>query len=360
MNNKARFLYWLFFAPVAFLLLTSCKNDAAESTIDPENLQVDITISEDGSGIIDVIATANNTTNYTFYSNNSIGDSITNTTGVFTYTYAITGVYTLQIRAYGSSGRYLKQEFEINIEVDGGNMNLVWQDEFNGSALNTSDWSYDNGDGCPNLCGWGNNELEYYKEENVEVANGYLTLEARDESFGGRNYTSGKIKTLGKKEFKYGRIDIRAILPKGQGIWPALWMLGTNISTVGWPACGEIDIIELIGGGSGRDNKTYGTIHWDSNGYASYGGNYTLSSGIFNDEFHVFTIIWTSESITWFVDDVQFHIVDITPSGMSEFHENMYLIFNVAVGGNWPGSPDATTVFPQQMVVDYIRVFQDK
>jgi beta-glucanase (GH16 family) len=163
---------------------------------------------------------------------------------------------------------------------------------------------------------------------------------------------------MGKKEFKYGRVDIRAALPKGQGIWPALWMLGSNFSDVGWPMCGEIDIMELVGG-DGKDNIVHGTTHWDNNGsYANYGGSYRLPTGIFNDEFHVFTIIWDESKIAWLVDDKQYHSIDISPAALSEFRQEFFFIFNVAVGGNWPGSPDGTTEFPQRMIVDYVRVFQ--
>ena len=235
---------------------------------------------------------------------------------------------------------------------------LVWNDEFNDTGINSNHWVFETGDGCPNLCGWGNNELEYYRTQNAWVGEEVLTLEARKENFGGRNYTSARLKTQGKKSFKYGRIDIRALLPKGQGIWPALWMLGNDISNIGWPKCGEIDIMEMVGG-QGKDNQVHGTLHWDNgSGHASYGQSYTLPSGIFAGAYRVFTLIWTETSMKWYVDDQIFNTVDITDPSMSEFHQPFFFILNVAVGGNWPGSPDATTVFPQQMKVDYIRVFQ--
>jgi beta-glucanase (GH16 family) len=136
-------------------------------------------------------------------------------------------------------------------------------------------------------------------------------------------------------------------------------MLGDNISSASWPGCGEIDIMELIGGGAYNDRTVYGTIHWDNNGHASYGGNNSLSSGtVFAEEFHVFSIIWTPSSIKWLRDDIQYHEADIAPTDLSEFHQNFFFIFNVAVGGTWPGDPDSSTLFPQIMAVDYIRVFQ--
>ncbi|MDF1549702.1 MAG: family 16 glycosylhydrolase [Bacteroidales bacterium] len=229
---------------------------------------------------------------------------------------------------------------------------LVWSDEFNETSLNTGDWNYETGNH-----GWGNNELQNYVSgtKNAFISNGKLVIEARQESSGGSSYSSARLTTQGKQSFKYGRIDIRARLPKGQGIWPALWALGESISTVSWPACGEIDIMELIGN---EPAKLYGTAHWDNNGHASYGGNTTLSSGVFADKSHVFSIVWNDQAITWYLDDVQYCVIDITPVTLSEFHDPYFFIFNIAVGGNWPGAPDATTVFPQRMVVDYIRVFQ--
>jgi beta-glucanase (GH16 family) len=232
---------------------------------------------------------------------------------------------------------------------------LVWSDEFDGISLNLSNWTYEIGTGSN---GWGNNELQYYQEANTKLEEGYLIISAIKESKSGSSYTSSRIITKGKKSFKYGRVDIRAVLPEGQGIWPALWMLGENIGTVGWPKCGEIDIMEMIGG-AGRENTTHGTVHWDNAGsYAMYGGDTTLVSGTFNDEFHVFSIVWNQNEIRWYVDGEEFHVIDITPAGLSEFHENFFFIFNVAVGGNWPGSPDISTEFPQDLIVDYIRVFQ--
>ena len=166
------------------------------------------------------------------------------------------------------------------------------------------------------------------------------------------------LKTQGLKSWKYGRIDVRAAIPFGKGIWPAIWMLGNNITSVSWPACGEIDIMELIGGEGLNDRTVHGTAHWEENGHAQFGDSYSLNSGKFADEFHVFSIIWDANSIKWLVDDVQFNQLTINPAQMNELQQNFFLILNIAVGGNWPGSPDATTVFPQRMYVDYIRVFQ--
>ncbi len=233
------------------------------------------------------------------------------------------------------------------------NMTLIWQDEFSGPTPDPNYWTFEIGTGSN---GWGNNESQYYRAENTSIVDGNLVIEARKELFGGRLYTSSRMITKGKFEFQYGRVDIRAALPFGKGIWPALWMLGSNISTVGWPACGEIDIMELIGH---QPSILYGTAHWSHAGqHASFGGNTKLSTGTFNDAFHVFSLVWTPTQLQWLLNNQVYHVLDITPAELSEFHQDYFFIFNVAVGGNWPGYPNATTVFPQHMIVDYIRVFQ--
>jgi beta-glucanase (GH16 family) len=238
--------------------------------------------------------------------------------------------------------------------------NLVWADEFNGDALNLDDWTYEIGDGCPNNCGWGNNELEYYREDNTSIVDGHLVITAKQQSFGDRDYTSSRLVTKGKQQFKFGRIDIRAALPKGQGIWPALWMLGSNIDAVGWPACGEIDIMELTGD---LPNRILGTIHYGANTsqhQSNSGTKYLDGQATFQDEFHVFSINWENNIIEFLLDGEVYHT--ITPATLNgapyPFNKNQFFIFNVAVGGNWPGSPDASTSFPQHMIVDYVRVFQ--
>ena len=236
-------------------------------------------------------------------------------------------------------------------------MELVWSDEFSGSSLNTDDWTYEIGRGNN---GWGNNELQYYQEENTTLENGNLVIEAREQSFGGAEYTSSRIITQHKQNFRFGRIDMRAVLPEGRGLWPALWMLGSRITAVGWPACGEIDIMELIGS---RPGRVLGTAHYGSNfaNRAFRGDNINLPSGdTFSEEFHVFSLIWEENKMEWYVDDELYFEFDNGDVGAQPypFNDSFFFIFNVAVGGNLPGSPDATTVFPQRMIVDYVRVFQ--
>lgn len=238
--------------------------------------------------------------------------------------------------------------------------NLVWQDEFNGEQLNTTDWSYEIGDGCPGNCGWGNNELEYYREENTSIVNGHLVITAKRQNFGSHEYTSSRLVTKGKQQFKFGRIDIRAALPEGKGIWPALWMLGSNIDAVGWPASGEIDIMELTGD---VPNRVVGTVHYGAN-FAQHQFNsvskFADSGDSYQEKFHVFSINWEDNLIEFMVDGEVYHTV--TPDDLNgqpyPFNKHFFFIFNIAVGGNWPGNPDSSTKFPQYMIVDYIRVFQ--
>jgi beta-glucanase (GH16 family) len=237
---------------------------------------------------------------------------------------------------------------------------LAWSDEFNGDALNTASWAHQNGDGCPNLCGWGNNELEYYTErpDNLYFQDGKMIIEAKQENYNGKPYTSSKILTAGKQAFKFGRIDIRAKLPKGKGIWPAFWLLPQDNVYGGWPRSGEIDLMEMVGH---EPNKVYGTLHFGPGpGSTQISRGYTLPSGNFNDAFHVFSLEWRQDQLKWYVDGNLFSTVNKADLGANNypFNEKFYLIFNLAVGGNWPGNPDASTQFPQRMIVDYIRLYQ--
>ncbi len=362
-------LFKIMFLLPLFFLGVSCDDSSEQTTEgDPSNLQMMVEITEEGSRDVEVTATGDNVIEYEF----DLGDNselVVNTSGLLSHTYEREGNYEIEVKAYGASGRFVRASEFVEIgeesdEIDDTGYSTpltydgwsrIWNDEFDAAELNESYWNYELGTGSN---GWGNNELQHYRRENTSLDQGYLIIEAKRESFSGSQYTSSRLTTEGKFDFKYGRVDIRAKLPRGQGIWPALWMLGANFRSVGWPYCGEIDVMEMIGG-EGKDNVVHGTIHWDNNGTkADYGGSEQLSSGIFYDEFHVFSIIWDSDAITWYLDDEQFHTVSITPAALSEFQEEFFFIFNVAVGGNWPGSPNSSTNFPQRMIVDYVRVFQ--
>lgn len=228
--------------------------------------------------------------------------------------------------------------------------NLAWSEQFETFALNTTIWNYELGAG-----GWGNNELQNYTNaaENVHLDTGYLHITALNPSPG--SYTSARINTLGKKQFTYGRIDIRAKLPEGKGIWPALWMLGSNFLTVGWPRCGETDIMELLGH---EPSVTHGAVHWNSNGHVSRTNSFSLANDKFSSGFHVFSIVWTPNRLIWKVDRQEFFSLNRAEIPEFPFDLPQFIICNVAVGGNWPGSPDQTTLFPQHMIVDYIKVYQ--
>ncbi len=238
---------------------------------------------------------------------------------------------------------------------------LVWNDEFNYTGLpDSTRWVFEEGGN-----GWGNNELQYYtskRPENAFVENGHLTITARKEDFQNNQYTSARLITYPLHSWQYGKIEARIKLPFGQGIWPAFWMLGDRFfEGTPWPLCGEIDIMEMIGGGEGRDDRVYGTMHYGdiNDRHAEYGGNYQLSEGIYADTFHVFAVEWTPTQIKWYVNGIQYHIASLTQNYLTEFHNDFFILLNLAVGGNWPGSPSSSTVFPQKMQVDYVRVYQN-
>ncbi|WP_302626060.1 RICIN domain-containing protein [uncultured Eubacterium sp.] len=231
---------------------------------------------------------------------------------------------------------------------------LVWSDEFNGSSVDTSKWSYETGTGS---WGWGNNEQQYYtnRTDNAYVSGGALHIRAKRESYGGMNYTSARLITNGKFTFTYGYVEARMALPACQGIWPAFWMLGANINSVGWPSCGEIDIMEAVN----AEYKTYGTCHWNANGHAEYGRN---TSNFDITQYHTYGMQWDSQYIRMFVDGNKYYEIYIgnNAGDTEEFHRPFYLLLNVAVGGQWPGYSIDNNAFPQEMKVDYVRVYQEK
>jgi len=239
---------------------------------------------------------------------------------------------------------------------------LIWQDEFNGPQIDPAKWEYE-----VNGQGGGNNELQYYtdRELNSTIYNGKLAIRALKETFTGpdgtREYTSARIRTKNKGDWKYGRFEIRARLPYGQGLWPAIWMLPTDWVYGGWAASGEIDIMELLG----NDPQTvYGTIHYGG-AYPDNvhtGSSYKLTTGSFSDDYHVFVLEWEENEMRWYVDSVLYLTQNnwYTSSAPypAPFDQRFHIILNVAVGGNWPGNPDNTTVFPQTMLVDYVKVYK--
>jgi|GEM_PF-551984 len=231
---------------------------------------------------------------------------------------------------------------------------LIWHDEFDEEIIDSNKWEIEIGGH-----GWGNNEWQFYTDrpENVRIEDGLLIIEAREEKFIRRNYTSGRLKTQGLLNFTYGRVEARMKLPYGQGIWPAFWMLGEDVNDLGWPRSGEIDIMEHIGR---KPTHIYATVHGP--GYSGGGGVghfTTFPAGSLSENFHVYAIEWEPDEIRWYVNDNQFF--KLTPDqvpGEWVFDHPFFILINLAVGGNWPGYPDESTKFPQYLFTDYVRVYQ--
>ncbi len=222
---------------------------------------------------------------------------------------------------------------------------LVWSDEFNGHRIDTTLWHFEIGDN-----GWGNHEQEYYQAANASVQHGNLVITAKKEASGPHPYTSARMKTQGAKAFEYGKIEARIKLPVGLGLWPAFWMLGANIDTTPWPACGEIDIMEHIN----TDSIIYGTAHWLNTTHVSDGGHMPSSPSAW----HIYSVEWGKDSIKWYVDDIQYHAVAITGNSTEEFHQPFFILLNLAIGGDWPKQTINDSLLPAKMYVDWVRVYR--
>jgi len=364
--SKFNVLILLFFV---FVSCTKPNGDDPDPIDEPEviipsNLNLNITVvgadannsNGDGSGLIQCSATATDAVKFGYRF--GTGSEIESTSGNIEYTYTEKGTnnYTVYVVAYSSTGHTVTASKDVTVYVT-EELSLIWSDEFNtNGAPSTSKWNYDMGNGSG---GWGNNELQFYtnRSENVIQKDGNLVIKAIKESYQGYDYTSTRLKTQGKFSFTYGRVEVRAKLPQGRGTWPAIWMLGDNITSAGWPACGEIDIMEYVGY---QPDVIYTSIHTTS----SFGN--TVNHDSFNlataeEEFHIYGIEWTETEIKFFVDETIHYTYKPTAYNDQTwpFNKNQFLILNLAIGGNWGGLQGVDdTIFPQEFSIDYVRVYQ--
>lgn len=344
---------------ISLFFFFSCSGDEGTKNviIKPSNLVVSAEAvgtsaqnpNGDGSGKVNFVITAKNATLYKIALGN--GEIIESTTGVFTYTYTTSGTntYVVYVSAYNGLN-FVSTSTSIVVYVTPPAQTLLWSDEFNvDGAPDIAKWGYDIGTGTN---GWGNNESQYYtsRPENVYISNGTLKIVAKKESYLGSNYTSTRMLSRNKFSFKYGKVEIRAKLPGGGGTWPALWMLGDNIGNVGWPACGEIDIMEYAGN---RPNKITCALHHPGHsGGNPDGGNTTITNA--ETEFHIYTLEWTSTYIKIGVDNQSYFAFGNTSN--LPFNQNFFLIFNCAMGGNYGGTIDPNFT-SSTFEIDYVRVY---
>jgi hypothetical protein len=326
----------------------SKKNEPAIAA--PSNLVITSSVSTDGSGNVTFTAIADNAVSYDFYFGN--GETKVGTSGTASTKYFIggTNTYDVSVVAFSSSGLWIKKTEQVIVTVT-GEQGLLWSDEFNTDGIpDPLKWGYDIGTGSG---GWGNAELEYYtsRPENVIVKDGILKITAIRESYQGSSFTSARMLTMDKFSFTYGKVVVRAKVPASVGTWPAVWMLGSNISSAGWPACGEIDIMEHRGS---ELNKIFGTLHYPGHSGGNADGNTTVIQNA-STEFHIYKVEWTAISVKIYVDDLLYHTVANTSS--LPFNSNFFIIMNLAMGGNFGGAVDPAFL-SDSLEVDYIKVYK--
>lgn len=343
------------------IILLSCGGSSSddELILTPSNLVIEANIVGtssttpygDGSGIVLFNFSAVDATFYKINLGN--GEVIETTSTSFSYTYTGGGTKTFEIFISAYNGnKFISKSISITIMINSG---LYWADEFNGTGSpNSTNWTHEIGTGDN---GWGNGESQYYTSrlENSKVEGGVLKITAKAESYEGSNYTSARLISAGKLDFTYGKVEIRAKLPQGGGTWPALWLLGSNIYTVGWPACGEVDIMEHIGNNQGNVQSA---IHTPS----SYGATVNHGSQFLDDvstEFHVYSVDWTSEKMVFSVDGVVHYTYNPSTkdSNTWPFNSDQFIILNVAMGGSFGGTIDPNFV-TSTMEIDYVRVYK--
>jgi len=335
------------FILLAALIMISCsKAESADpAEVAPSGLTVQATIAQDSTGNVTFVATANKATSYEY----DFGDGVSRASvdGKISYKYSKSGLFNVTVLAKNDIG-FTSKSLKIDVIVATA---VFWSDEFNYTGSpDPNKWGYDIGTGSN---GWGNAEQQYYTDrpENVYVSNGTLKITAKAENFGGRSYTSARMLTKGKFVMQYGKVEVRAKLPKGGGTWPAIWMLGSNIDQVGWPACGEIDIMEHVGN---QENKIYHTLHYPGHsGGNATGFNHMISNA--TTEFHIYTMEWTAASILFFVDGTLKYT--FPNNGTVPYNHNFFIILNVAMGGNFGGAIDPA-FSSGAMEIDYIRVYK--
>ena len=359
--NKMKFLVYT----MMLLTFSSCSNYRASANGElnnskPSNLSIMANVvgtdsnnpNGDGSGKVNFIINATNATSYRVLINNEVLELSENT---FTYTFTKNGTYdySIIVSAYNSAG-FTSVTFSVKVYVY-KELQLVWQDEFNqDGAPNPSNWSYEIGNGNN---GWGNNESEYYTNrlDNAKVENGVLKITAKREAYQGFEFTYARMLTAGKFDFTYGRIDVRAKLPSGGGVWPAIWLLGSNIGSVGWPACGEIDIMEYVGNNPGQISSA---LHTTSSSGATINHKSVPISNETTD-FHLYSMVWTKDGITFMLDNVEYYTYNPTTKNDQTwpFYNKQFIILNIAMGGNLGGAIDPN-FDTSTMEIDYVRVYQ--
>ncbi|TSE06005.1 glycoside hydrolase family 16 protein [Aquimarina algiphila] len=235
----------------------------------------------------------------------------------------------------------------------GNSDTIIWEENFDGEQLDESYWNYELGDGCPNLCGWGNNERQIYTQENIKIHDGNLIITATKDK---KIYQSGRITTKDKIEFQYGTIEVRAKLPTGHGLWPAIWMLGSDIDEKGWPNCGEIDIMEYVGK---EPHTIYTSLHTKESFGNTINSKKTIHKTI-EEGFHVYKSIWTEDEIQFYIDSklVYTFSPEIKNDKTWPFNKPFYLPVNLAIGGNFGGPEVDDTIFPKQFEIDYIKIWK--
>lgn len=329
-----------------FIILAGCSKGSTgngNTQIAPTNLTVNATVSTDNSGNVSFTAAATNAVTYEYDFGNGIFQTVVS--GIVTYKYQASGNYTVNVIAKSSGGQTISKSISVAVTFA---LSLVWADEFDiAGSPDPAKWGYDTGAG-----GWGNNELEYYtsRPDNAVVSNGTLKIIAKAENFSGSAFTSARLLTKDKFSTRYGKIEVRAKLPAGVGTWPAIWMLGNNFLTAGWPACGEIDIMEHRGS---QLNKIYGTLHHPGHSGANGDGS-TVTIANATTEFHKYAVEWSATTIRFLVDDIPFYTFANTSS--LPFNQNFFIILNVAMGGNFGGPVDPAFT-SAAMEIDYVRVY---